>query len=112
MLLTRCAGDRLVGEQHELLDEPMRDVPLGRDNRFDLAVFRENDFGFRQVEVDRAAAAPSRVENLEQLAHQLEQRHELAGTARWSSASRSVRMALTAVYVMRASLLMTPSCIS
>ena len=55
------------------------------------------DFRFRQVEVDRAAPSAARVENLEQLAHQLEHRDELAGTRRSAAASRSVRMALTAV---------------
>ena len=35
-----------------------------------------DDLGLVQVEVDRAAAAPRVVQDLEQLAHQLEHRHE------------------------------------
>ena len=70
------AGDRLVRKEHELLDEAMRDVPLGRNDASISPYSDENDFGLREIEIDRAAAAPSGIENLEQLAHQLEQRHE------------------------------------
>ena len=41
-----------------------------------IAAFIDDDFGFVQIEVDRTAAAPRVVEDLEQLAHQLEHRHE------------------------------------
>ncbi len=40
--------------------------------------FVENDLRFGQVEVDRAAPVAARVQDLEQLAHQLEHRHQLA----------------------------------
>ena len=52
---------RLVGEQHELLDDPVRDVPLRRDDRLDLPRLVEHDLGFVEVEVDRAEPpAPAR----------------------------------------------------
>ena len=57
-LLDEMGRDRLVGQEHELLDEPVRDVPLRRDDRFDPPYLGEDDFGFGQIEVDRPAAAP------------------------------------------------------
>src|SRR5207245_2650523 len=48
-------GDRLVGEQHELLDQSMRDVPLQRDDRLDDAALVDDDFGLVQIEIDRSA---------------------------------------------------------
>ena len=41
----------------------------------------EDDLRLLQVEVDRAAAAPALVQDLEQLAHRLEQRHERRDTS-------------------------------
>ena len=38
---------RLVGEQHELFDDAVRDVALARHNRFNLADLRQDDFGLR-----------------------------------------------------------------
>ena len=46
------------------------------DNRFDLADLRQDDFGLRQVEVDRPAPPATTIQDVEQLAHQLEHRHE------------------------------------
>ncbi len=71
-------GHRLVGQQHELFDQPVRDVALGGDDVLDFAGFVHEDFGFRQIEVDGSATLPPEVQNLEQLAHPLEVRHELA----------------------------------
>jgi hypothetical protein len=68
--------DRLVRQEHELLDDPVRDVALHRDDVLDLAVLREDDFRFRQIEVDRSAATPALMEDREELVHQLEHRHE------------------------------------
>ena len=68
---------RLVGEQHELLDQAMGDVALRGEDGRDAAGFVQHQLVFGQVEVDRAAPPPARVQHLEQLAHQLEQRNEL-----------------------------------
>ena len=65
---------RLVRQEHELLDEPVRHVPPQRDDGFDHAAFVDDDLGFVQIEVDRAAPPASIVEHLEQLSHQLEGR--------------------------------------
>ena len=46
------------------------------DDVLDEAGVVHHDFGLGEIEVDRAAAPPAQVENLEQLAHQLEQRHQ------------------------------------
>ena len=112
VVIVEMLRDRLVRHEHELLDDPVRDVALRRDDLLDHALVVEHDLRLLQIEVDRSAAAPPLVEDLEQLAHRLEHRHEAAGTSRSSAGSCSVRMALTSVYVIRASLWITPSCIS
>jgi hypothetical protein len=71
-------GHGLVRQQHELFDQPVRDVALGRDDVRDEALFVEDHLRFGQVEVDRAAPVAPRVKDLEQLAHQLEHRHQRA----------------------------------
>ena len=65
-----------VGQQHELLDQPMRDVPLGGHDRLDRPCIVEHDLGLRQIEVDRSAPPAARVQDVEQLVHALEHRHE------------------------------------
>ena len=45
---------------------------------FDHPLVVEHDLGLLQIEVDRSATTPPLVENLEQLAHRLEHRHEVA----------------------------------
>ena len=52
--------DRLVGDEHELLDEPVRDVALERDDLLDHPLVVEDDLRLLQVEVDRAAALAAR----------------------------------------------------
>ena len=69
-------GHRLVREQHELLDDPVGDVPLSGDDRLHLAGLVEHDLGLVEVEVDRAEPAPPVVQDPEQLPHSLEHRHE------------------------------------
>ena len=54
----------------------VRHIPLERDDRFHHAAFVDHHFGFIQIEIDRPAASPGVVQDLEQLAHQLEHRHE------------------------------------
>jgi hypothetical protein len=107
-------GHRLVGQQHELLDEAVGDVALARHDVVDLTVLAQHDLRFRQVEVDGAAPPPAAVQDREELVHQLEERHQRRVARRATSAAPSspVRMAFTSVYVIRSSLLMTPSCIS
>ena len=68
--------NRLVGEQHELLDDAVRDVPLARDDLFDPPLLVQHDLGLLEIEVDRAEAAAAVLEDLEQLAHPLEQGNE------------------------------------
>ena len=76
-LLDEVFRHRLVRQQHELLDETMRDVALRGDDRFDFAVLRQDHFRLGEIEIDRAAPPATGVENLEQLTHQLEARDEL-----------------------------------
>ena len=78
LVTIEMAGDGLVGHQHELLDDPMRDVALRRDDLFDHSFVVQHDLGLFQIEIDRSATTPSLVENLEQLPHRLEHRHEVA----------------------------------
>ena len=47
-------GHRLVGREHELLDQPVRDVAGFRHDAHDEAGVVEHDVGVRKVEVDRA----------------------------------------------------------
>ena len=68
---------RFVGDEHELLDEPVRHVALERDDRLDHPFVVQHDLRFLQVEVDRAAAVAALVQDLEQLVHPLEERHQL-----------------------------------
>ena len=96
-LRLEIGGHRLVREEHELLDQAVGDVALERDDRLDRPGLVDDDFRLVEVEINRSAAAPRVVQNLKQLAHQLEHRDERARTAPISAGSRSVRMPLTAV---------------
>ena len=69
-------GHRLVGQQHELFDDAVGDVALRGDDGLDGSGVVDDDLGLGQVEIDRAAAAPPPVENLEQRAHPFEHRHQ------------------------------------
>ena len=69
--------DRLVRDEHELLDQPVGDVPLRRDDFLDHALVVENDLRLLQIEIDRSAAAPAVVQNLVQLVHRLEHLHDI-----------------------------------
>ena len=84
LILLEMLGYGLVGEKHELLDQPMRDVAFVRDDVFDQTFFVEDDLGFREIEVNRSAPTAPGVEDCEQLAHQLEHRDESSRSARWS----------------------------
>ena len=67
---------RFVGQQHELFDQTMGDVTLGRKDRLNLSMVGEDDVRLRQIEVNCAPPPATAVEHLEQLVHQFEQRHE------------------------------------
>ncbi len=54
----------------------MGDVTLRRDDVLDESFLVQHDLGFGQVEVDRSATLPPAVQHFEELAHQLEQRHQ------------------------------------
>ena len=75
-LLLEKRRDGFVGQEHELLDQAMRDVPLERDDRLDHAALVDDHFGLVQIEVDRPAPAARVVQDLKEVAHQLEHRHE------------------------------------
>ena len=60
VVVVEMLRDGLVGDQHELLDEAVRDVALGGDDRLDHALVVEDDLGLLQIEVDRAAAVAPR----------------------------------------------------
>ncbi len=68
---------RFIGDEHEFLDDPVRHVALERNDRLDHPLVVQNDLRFLEVEVDRAAAVPAAVQDLEQLVHPLEERHQL-----------------------------------
>ena len=53
--LLQRLGRRDIGEDHELLDQPMRVEPLRRDDAIDRAVGFQQDFALGQVEIERAA---------------------------------------------------------
>ena len=77
VVVVQVLGDGLVGHQHELFDQPMRHVAFERDDRLDHPLVVQDDLRFLEVEVDRAAAAGGAVQDLEQLVHPLEERHQL-----------------------------------
>ena len=52
--------DGFVGQQHELLDEPVRDVALGAMIASTMPLVVDDDFRLLEIEVDRAAAAAAR----------------------------------------------------
>src|SRR4051794_24289827 len=94
---------RFVRQKHELFDDPVRNIPLGCDDRFDQPLIVEHDLWFFQVEVDRAAPMATLVQDLEQLPHYFENGTSSRYFASVSG-SRVVRIAFTSVYVMRARL--------
>ena len=95
--LFEVVGHGLVGQQHELLDDPVRDVALGDDDVLDTAGLVHQHFGLRQVEVDGPSAPPPAVEDPEQVVHPVEQRQQGLVARPRVAASRAVRIALTAV---------------
>jgi hypothetical protein len=62
----------LVGQQHELLDQPVGDVPLAAGDGHHVAQLVELEHRFGQIEIDRPAFLPPRVEQQRQFLHQPE----------------------------------------
>ncbi len=62
-------GDGFVGRQHELFDDAVRHVARRFPDGRHLAGFVEIDDGFRQIEIDGAAALTPLVENPRQFFH-------------------------------------------
>ena len=73
---SRCAATVSLASSMNSSMMPVRDVALRGDDRLDGAGVVDDHLGFRQVEVDRAAAAAPAVEDLEQRAHPLEGRDQ------------------------------------
>ena len=69
-------GHRLVGQQHELLDDPVGDVALRGDDVGDGAILVDDHLGLGQVEVDRAATFAPAVQDREERTHPFERRHQ------------------------------------
>ena len=67
-----------IGEDHELLDQPVRLQPLRRDDAIDGAVGLEQDFPLGQIEVERTARVAGFLQRLiggvERLEHVVDQR--------------------------------------
>jgi hypothetical protein len=57
-------------------DQLVGDIPLERDDFLDHPLVVEHDLRFLHVEVDGPAPAASPLEDLEQVPHPLEQRHQ------------------------------------
>ncbi len=73
----QLGGHHLVGGQHEFFDEAMRDVALGRLNRFDLPRLAEQHIGLGEIEVDGAARVTPRAQDLVEGVHALEVGEEI-----------------------------------
>ena len=75
-LIGQVLRHSLVGDEHELFDDPMGDVPLECNDLCHHAFVVEDDLRLFQVEVDRAATMAAAVQDLEQLAHVAKERDE------------------------------------
>ena len=77
LLLDQLLRRRDVGEDHELLDQPVRVEPFGEVDAFHDAILAEADAPFGQVEVERLAALARRLERgiggIERLDHLLDE---------------------------------------
>ena len=61
--------DGLIGRQHELLDQPVRDVALAANHADHLSAVVELDHRLWQVEVDRSQTRAAGVQDHRQIAH-------------------------------------------
>ena len=76
-MLLEIAGDALIGRQHELLDDAVRDVAFGARDALHQSVLVKFDHRLRQIKIDGAAAHPLAIQHHRQLAHQLKNIHQL-----------------------------------
>ncbi len=70
--IQQVLGHRLIGGQHEFLDDPMGQVAFLLDDLGGLALHVEDHFGLGKIEIDAAAIHPAPPQNLAQLLHGLE----------------------------------------
>src|SRR5262245_21704085 len=59
-LLVEIGGNRLVCEEHEFLDQPVRHVSFEGRDRLDASGVIDDDLRFVEIEVNRSSA-PSRI---------------------------------------------------
>ena len=71
-LLLQVVRDSFVRGQHEFFNEAMREVALGACDGLHQTEFIELDHWLGEVEVDGSAALALTVQDLRQIAHQLE----------------------------------------
>ena len=75
-VLLQVARDGLVGRQHELLDQPVRQVAFRGDDCLHAALVIHQELRLGQVEVDRSPRSTPAVQQFEQLGHALQMGHE------------------------------------
>ena len=63
-------GYRLVGDQHEILDQPGCVIALVSLDLDGFVLFIDNDLALREIKVDRAALHASFTEQIRELVHQ------------------------------------------
>ena len=73
-----CHG--LVRHEHELFDDPVGDVPLGGNDLLDEPGIVHDDFRLFQIEVNRAATMATAAQEMKELLHQFEERHDILVT--------------------------------
>ena len=88
-LVFQIRGHALVGREHELLDQAMRDVALRAGDALHQSEFVELDHRLGQIEIDGAAALALAVQDQRQIAHPLEPGHQLGCSAARAPASPS-----------------------
>ena len=75
-MLFEMRGHSLIGRQHELLDQAVRDIPRRPRDPHHGAELVELDERLRQVEVDRPAPHALAIQDQRQFLHELEARHQ------------------------------------
>ena len=70
-------GHRLVGGEHEFLNDLMADVVLDKMGALDAALIVQIELGFRHAELDGAALEPAAAQDHGQVAHAQEQGQDL-----------------------------------
>ena len=68
---------RLIGDQHEILDDLGGNIPLVWFDFNRSALLIQNNLGLREIKIDRAAAHPLFAQDRCQFLHPLKHRNEL-----------------------------------